>query len=43
MDKKMHVVMAFLQMQFSTSLFDSQKHLLIHLMQEVKLLELVQA
>ncbi len=39
----MHVMMAFLQMQLPTSFFDSQKHLLIHLVQEVKLVELVQA
>jgi hypothetical protein len=41
--KKMHVVMALLQMQFSTSFFDSQEHLLIHLVQQVKLVGLVQA
>ncbi len=39
----MHVVMALLQMQFSTSFFDSQEHLLIHLVQQVKLVGLVQA
>jgi hypothetical protein len=42
LEKEALVVACLLQIQFPSSFFDSQKHLLVHLAQEVRLIGLVQ-